>query len=331
MYSDCEKKPWMSVVLAEDQAERLLTCVMKTESDESGHAFGKVVRGKHSAAMAALTSLHSVPLVLASVQFALFSGGSKGMIIIAFILLAAALLCMLYAAVRCRGLSLVRRSNGFEVMWGLLRRKHAFVPDEAVSGIHVSCSPASVLFRSGTVSLICRGGREIRCMCSVAPGEAFHTALKLIGAADSPKTSLSDVSSLCRRYVAMLTAFSTILLLVWFYAWSGDAERVRTVFCLFGVILSWAVLHCAVGLACAGSFGLEVTPSAVFAGGMGIFSAKYSFIRRGQLSGFRISSTFLEQSRNLCSVIPFVTGYRASACCRCIPYGETNGLLGRFC
>ena len=331
LYADIARAPWVRIILPAQQADRLPQMLMNAGAGEANDIPGRTLHGRHSAAIAAMTSARTVLPLFAAGHYALLAGGNAGMMMLAGALLLLSLGNSGAAFFGCRRLSLVKRTNGFEITSGWFGGTRLFLPSDAVLGLRVRCSPAAVLVGCGRAELLCAGGRRIPCAASLSTTEMKKTAFGLLGAEGRKETVIADFDSLSRRYTSLFAAAVFCWLPALYFAWRGGGEAVKLIACTAAVVSGWAAVHCAAALKCTGDFGISITPSAVCGGGMTLSGAAFMFLRRGSVAGVRMRSTAFEEMNGLCSAGILMSGGRPAVRCQCVPDGAINGLMARFC
>ena len=330
LYSDSRRKAWLSVMLAKESAETLRRCIAEKYQTTDEDTIGKIMPGRHSAAAYAITSERTVLLLIASAQFTLLGGKSPVIFVIGSSLLIAAVLNIVFTAAHTRGLSLIHTRGGYDVSLGFFGGKRLFLPENSVVGTAVHCGPASAVCGAGTVWLICRSGRRIPCVRWLSSEEAVKTALRLIDKEAGVGRGMNDTDTLRGNYSRQLAAALFCSFLCGLWALRAHSETVRFVACVCGIVMNAAVLRGCVGLKYAAKLGLQISPSAVCAGGSVMCGAEHDCIKRDCIAGLRINSTVFQRMNNLCSARLFTKGRGAGVWCRCVSYSALNGFAGRF-
>ena len=330
VYSDASRKAWLSVRIDKRQAGAIVDAVAGL-----GAETGRILPGRHSGAVYAITSERTTWLLIATAFFTLFLGKyvgkNVGLHLLAALPLALAAADMICSAAYCQRLSLTRHACGIQVTAGFLGGRRIFRPDGSMVGVAATCSPAGLLCGRGSLRLITSGGARLLCACSVRNDELTGTALRLIKANKSHGSSFSDGDALRRKYTFQMIASLFAAFLAALLALRTENPNVCVFACAAGTIMTAAAIRSLAGMRCAGSFGLKISPSAVCAGGTAGCSAAYCCYKRDCIAGVRISSAIFRRMNDLCSAAPFPKGGRAGVKCTCVYYGAVNGLASRFC
>ncbi len=326
IYSDASSGAWLSVSVSRKRVNEMIGHMIPL-----GEETGKTVPGRHSAAIYAVTSERTTLLLLASAFFTLSARDSIALNAAGAFLSAAAVMNLLAAFARFRRLSLSRRSRGFIISSGFWGMKRIYLPENAVAGAVIRRSPAAVLCGFGALWMLTYGGALIPCACRVNDGEGVHSAMKLIGAENGYSAKLSDIDAIRKKYASSIIPAVFGVFLSAYFALGAESVPSRFFACLAGAFLTSTAVRGLVGFRCADSFGLNVSPSAIFAGGMKGCSAEYYIFRRGCLAGVRIRSSLFERMNRLCCAIPFTSCGRRGVKCSCVLYGAVNGFTARFC
>lgn len=323
--SDASRAAWLSVRVSRKNADAIAGRIL-----HPGEETGRIVPGRYSAAVFAFTSQRSTLLLIASAFFTLFAGDGLLFLFPGACLTAAALTDMLLCAVRFRRLSLSRCRSGWMVTGGRMGRRKTFLPDRAVAGAVIHRSPVAVLCGFGSIGLLTRAGRYVPCACRVSRDELRNSAMKLVGVQDDFCARLSETDAVRRTYASGMLPALFAVLLSGYFALCAESVPSRFFACCAGCLMTAAAVRCLAGLACAADFGLYVSPSAFFAGGMKGVCAECCILRRGTVAGLRVSSGLFRRMNGLCSAVPFPSGRRSGVKCRCVSFGALNGFAARF-
>ena len=326
IYSDTTHRVWASVVLPEQTAESVMKAAVFP-----GKETGRIIPGRHSAAVCALTSGRATLLLMFSGWFTLLSRESRLMNVAAFLLLAAALFDMLHTGIRWGHISFVRMQEGCRVTAGLFGGRDIYIPERAITGAVFRQSPLGVLCGFGSMVLLTSDGGEIPVACRVREDGAVYDALRLIRAEGKAGRDLSQPDELRRKNIVSLVVSLFAAFLAGMAALRSDDPLIRTVLCGSAGACTVAALRSLVGMSCAGSLGLRVSPSAVYFGGMSGCSAVRIFLLLRQIAGVRVKSGLFMRMNGLCSAQPYAKGKGKGTPCSCVSYGALNGLVSRFC
>ncbi len=326
VYSGVTKREWLSVRLPEKAAKAAVRAMVPC-----GAVTGRILPGRHSAAVCALTSERPVLLLIFSAYFTLFSGENRMMNDVSVLLLASATCEFLRCFAKHRGLSLIRMENGCLVTSGTWKSREIYIPEKGIAGAWFRRSPAHVLCGFGCLSLITSGGTEIPVACRVRGDEGREAALRLIGAQDRTCVELYQPDSLRKQYAALFAATVFAAFVSTLLAFRHNDAGSRALLCTAAAFHTAAALRGLVGMRCAGGFGLRLSASAVFSGGMRGCTAWQSFIRREHIAGIRVRSGLFMRMNGMCTAQPYTRGGRKAPECRCVSYESMNGLVSRFC
>lgn len=326
VYSDASRKAWLSVRVSKKHAKAIAKQIVPL-----GEETGRMISVGHSSAVYAITTQRTTLLLIASAFFTISARNSIWLNTFSACLLAAATTDMLYTAVHYRGLSLLRFHNGFRVTEGFFGSKESFLPDSAIAGAVIRRSPAALLCGFGSLGLITSGGNVILCACRINCDDTISIAMKLIGTQDNFSARLSDTAAIRKQYAFEIIPTLFFLFLSAYFAVSLENPAARFFACLAGTFTISAAISCIVGFSFAGCFGLKISPSVVFAGGMYGCNVDDYYYRRNCISGVRVSSGVFRRMNGLCSAQPFTGNGRHGVKCRCVSYGAVNGFAARFC
>ena len=331
VFSDSSHRAWISTVLSSESADRMTECFSRYCDAEEYHSAETILSGGFSAAIHAITSEFTMLTIAVAALLTLFGGVSDMMNLLASALLMAAVFNALLITVNSRGLSVCRRQGGYDVTLGLFGAKRLLIPDRSVDGVRVHCSPADIPCGTGTMELICFGGRRIPCICRSELCRLERISRRLTETNAENGILLSDIDALRRKYTRLLATALSIMVPAVYVSFRSEDEITSFFAGTAAAVIFAEVIRCCVGLQCASRFGIKVTPSVVFTGGMSMLGADYCFYKRGSVAGVRMSSPLLMRTRDLCGAAPFPRGGRRYVRGDCIPYSAMKGFADRFC
>lgn len=325
IYSGNSRGAWINVKVSNRDAENIALRIIPL-----GNETGRVIQARHSALIFAVTSQRITLLLTFSVFFTLFSGKSIPLNSVGFTLTATALADMTISYFRFRGLSLSRCRNGFLIrkeFFGIMR---IFLPEEYVAGEVVQCSPLAELCGFGSLSLITSCGKVIRFACRVRREDLWNSATRVLESAGVFCTKLSDNDKIRKRYASALFPATILVILSAYFAYTAEEMLARFILCCSGSILTALSLRYLTGFLCSDRFGLNLSPSSFFAGGMKGLCAEFYILRRGSVAGFCVKSSLFQRMNGLSSAVPCISGGGPVIKCNCVSYGALNGLTARL-
>ena len=266
IFSDGVRGVWISSVLSKEQAKRLMNFV-RSASAGNCEAEEKLVPGRLSSLAHAVTSERTLFLMMVSAQLTVLAEEGGLINLIAPALLLSAVVNSILTAVYGCGMSFCLTRYGCEVALGIGGGRKLLIPKNAVAGVRVCCGPADVICGTGSMELVCRGGRTIPCLLRERCAKLKEYAMRLTDAGGESGAVLSDTDALRKEYAMGLIGSLSGGMIGALLVFSSDSLTVRMLAAAAVNILALAAVRCCTGMKCACQFGIRMSPAAVSATG----------------------------------------------------------------
>lgn len=333
LYSCAYRQAFFSMIMSKAQAAEMVNLIAAGKNGDGGGKSKHMLSGKYSALLGCATSRGTLLPLGAALIFCVFGilcGYNADMNIIAAALWLYAFINLLVrlSAESCMSVCIV--NNGFAIQMGILGGKRMFVPHCSVVGVLERRNPIAAFCGAARFELICEGGRRILCMRWYEGGSGEEAAKRLLDCSGMCCTYASDGVAVRRLYVKLMIAAMFGAVPAWLASMPVVGE-VRS-FCMSAaaIVIAGVIIHCIMALNCGREFGISISPGTLRIGGMGLLSAEYLTIRRGNLSAVRICQSMFDQISGRCTAELVPKGMRHGVKCRCIPFDKMMAIAERF-
>lgn len=333
LYSSANRRAFFSLLMSKTEAAELVNRIAAGKDGDGGIRPKHMRSGKYAALLGAAASRGTLLPLGASFIFCLFGvffTHSADLNILAAALWLYALINLLARLAAESRLSVCIVNNGFAIQMGLLGGKRLFVPHRSVVGVMERRSPMAAFCGAARFELVCEGGRRIPCMRWYEGGSGEEAAKRLLNCSGINCTHAADGSAVRQRYVKQMIGalFGAVLVWVATLPITGELRSFLIAAAVIGLTATMA--QCIMGIGCGQEFGIHITAGTLRIGGMGLLSAEYLTLRRGNLSAVKIQQGLLGQMRGTCTTELIPKGSRRSVTCRCIPYDKILAITERF-
>ena len=230
-------------------------------------------------------------------------------------------------------LTLRRVRDGYLIRRGVLTVHELVIPDRAVTGVWESADPAARLCGARRAELLC-GTRRLVCLRWYVDDGKTDIAARLLGADTSVCTVVRSGLPERGRYLRALgSALTGAAAALWTAAAAGSESPLRWLSAAAFCASAGAAVYCADVRSRCRRFGLEVTPSYLRVRGVGISrpgSVGVLTLRRGCLSGVRMTRRISDRLRGSCTAAVYPKGAGTAVRCGALPYEKTAALLARM-
>lgn len=340
LYVEAADNAVFSAVLPRRQGDALLQKLMDSATNDEVLKSRNIISGQYAVLPAAVSDLVLLTLLSGAAVAALMGGGRFSMNVAAFVLWLGALVRLVERLLSEGKLSVKQTGRGWVIVKGIGNRSRLFIPDKSVMGIRESSTLPALLCGARRVELLC-GGRRIPCMrwyMSSHPDTEWdesHSSLAcgLLGCDGKTFAVLKNLRAVRKRYFIIGIAAICCAGVAGFVGWvsvsdGGGIGAIASALFIYGV--TGVLLQCAAGVSVGRISGISVSPSSVYAAGMGLLTAETLTLRRGCLAGVRVIRTSVDRINGLCTVELIAKGCRRGVKCRCMPYERVQALLERF-
>lgn len=332
LYSSTYRRAFFSMIMSKKQAVQLINAISAGRGD-GGVRPKHMLSGKYSALLSCATSRGTLlPLGAALIFciFGIFYGYNADMNIIAAALWSCAFVNSLVRLAAESNMSVCILDNGFAIKIGLWGNKRIFVPHDSVVGVLERRNPVAALCGAARFELICEGGRRIPCMRWYEGGSGEEAAKRLLNCSGMNCTQVADKAAVRRLYIKLIIAMMFGSVSAWLAMLPVTGEM--RAFCMAAAVIVFvcAIIHCVMALDCGREFGISISSGTLRIGGMGLLSAEYLTIRRGNLSAVRIQQGIFAQISGRCTAELIPKGSRRGVKSICIPYGKMLAITERF-